>query len=334
MDMISYFHSLTSKREFGLVVLIGLIAAAVGMIDSSFLAASNIRDILVRSAPTVIVACGLMLVVVTGEIDISVGSLMGLLAACMGILLSTDHLGWSVWAGLPLVILSGSLIGGLTGLLVTWGRVPSIIATLGLLTALRGITTLSMRGENIDDLPNGLTELAKYGVFGLPLGLWVAIIVIAVTGVILNRTSPGRQLFAIGSSGYSASMLGLPVGRLKVFCFIYLGVLTALATIVDVPRLPKIEAGIGSGFELLVVTCVVVGGVSITGGRGSLTGVVLAVILLTMIRPALTFLDVGEAGEKWTKAIQGTLIVLAVISDSLSGGYAKMRNPAPAEAKP
>ena len=86
---------------------------------------------------------------------------------------------------------------------------------------------------------------------------------------------------------------------------------------VDVPRLPKIEAGIGTEFELLVVTCVVVGGVSISGGRGSLTGVMLAVLLMTLIRPALTFLDIGEAGEKWTKAIQGLFILLAIISDSI-----------------
>jgi len=90
-----------------------------------------------------------------------------------------------------------------------------------------------------------------------------------------------------------------------------------VATIVDVPRLPKIESGIGAELELLVVTCVVVGGVSISGGRGTLTGVVLAVLLMTMVRPVLTFLDVGEAGEKWTKAIHGLFIVLAITADSM-----------------
>jgi ribose/xylose/arabinose/galactoside ABC-type transport system permease subunit len=210
-----------------------------------------------------------------------------------------------------------NLIGLLTGTLVTLGKVPSIIVTLGLLTALRGATTLLMRGENIDGLPEGLQSLSKFGVGGLPLGVWTAVAVLFTTGLIITHTALGRRLFALGSSAYAARMTGLSATRLKLFAFAYTGFLTALATVVDVPRLPKIESGIGNGFELLVVTCVVVGGVSISGGRGRLAGVALAVVLLTMVRPVLTFLDVGEAGEKWTKAIQGLFILLAVMTDTL-----------------
>lgn len=312
----SLAKSVLLRREVGLLLLIALLTLVVSFVDQEFLRLENLRDILVRSAPTIIVACGVMLVVVTGEIDISVGSLMGLLAACMGILISSNEWAWPLWIGIPITLLAGTAIGCITGLLVTWGRVPSIIATLGLLTAFRGATTLLMQGENIDALPNALGEAAKYGFAGLPLGIWVALTVVGATAVLIHRTPLGRHLFAVGSSAYSAKMVGLPRNRIKLFAFAYVGFLTALATIVDVPRLPKIEAGIGNGFELLVVTCVVVGGVSITGGRGTLTGVVLAVILLTMMRPMLTFLDVGEAGEKWTKAIQGAFIILAVVMDS------------------
>ncbi|MDP6556703.1 MAG: ABC transporter permease [Pirellulaceae bacterium] len=308
---------LFGRREYGLCLLILLVGAIVGSVDPEFLARVNLRDILVRSAPTAIVACGVMLVVVTGEIDISVGSLLGLLAAVMGIFVSVSQWNWPMWIGLPLTLMIGTGIGFLTGVLVTFGRVPSIIATLGLLTALRGTTTLIMRGENIDGLPDRLQSMTKYGIVGVPLSLWIATVVILFTAVLVKHTSLGRQLFALGSSNYSAEMIGLPSHKLKLFAFAYVGFLTAVATIVDVPRLPKIEAGIGSGFELLVVTCVVVGGVSISGGRGSLIGVLLAVVLLTMIRPVLTFLDVGESGEKWTKAIQGAFIILAVITDSL-----------------
>jgi ribose/xylose/arabinose/galactoside ABC-type transport system permease subunit len=143
------------------------------------------------------------------------------------------------------------------------------------------------------------------------------------TALVISHTPLGRRLFAVGSSAYAAKMSGLSQSRLKLFVFAYVGFLTALATIVDVPRLPKIEAGIGVGFELLVVTCVVVGGVSISGGRGTLWGVLLAVILLTMIRPVLTFLDIGESGEKWTKAIQGAFIISAVITDSVLSRQSK-----------
>lgn len=308
---------LVQKRETGLLILIALVIAVVSFVDPRFLAWGNLRDLLVRSAPTVIIACGVMLVVVTAEIDISVGSLMALLASLMGLMISQNEWGWPTWLGILLTLLLGTLIGFGTGLIVSVGKVPSIIVTLGLMTALRGITTWMMGGENIDQLPESLSYLAKQGFLGLPIGIWVATAVILFTGVIISHTPLGRRLFAWGSSSHSALMSGLSEHQLKLFVFAYTGFLTALATVVDVPRLPKIEAGIGGELELLVVTCVVVGGVSISGGRGTLTGVMLAVLLMTMVRPVLTFLDIGESGEKWTKAIHGLFIVLAMVSDSI-----------------
>lgn len=303
------------QRQRNVLMLILLAAIVVTFVDRSFLSMTNVRDILVRCAPTAIITSGVMLVVVTGEIDISVGSLMALLAAVLGLTLSHDHFALPSGIGIMLVLLLGTLTGWMTGVLVTIGRVPSIMATLGLMTALRGVTTLVMRGGNIQGLPEGLTGWAKQGLFGIPLSVWMAAVVVAATSWIIHRTPLGRRIYAVGSSPHSAAMAGLSEGRIKRFAFMYTGFLTALATIVDVPRLPQIEAGIGSDLELLVVTCVVVGGVSITGGRGTLTGVMLAVLLMTMIRPMLTFLAVGESGEKWTRAIQGLFILLAVIAD-------------------
>ena len=308
---------LLRQREFCLLTLVGATVAFATAFDSAFLTFGNLRDILVRCAPTAIVACGVMLVVVTGEIDISVGSLMALLAAILGVTISTNEWAWPTWAGLLIVLTFGTAVGLLTGALVTFGRVPSIIVTLGLLTALRGISTLIMGGENIDRLPPGLESLSKVGILGVPISIWAAAVTVALTAAIISWTPLGRRLYALGSSLHSARFAGLSEHRLKLFVFAYTGFLTALATIVDVPRLPKIEAGIGVGFELLVVTCVVVGGVSIAGGRGRLAGVLLAVVLMTMIRPVLTFMDIGEAGEKWTKAIQGMFILLAVLIDSI-----------------
>jgi ribose/xylose/arabinose/galactoside ABC-type transport system permease subunit len=308
---------LVRQREVGLLLLIALTCVVVGIKDVHFLSFDVWREILVRCAPTAIVGCGVMLVIVTGEIDISVGSLMALLAAVMGRMISESEADVSCWIGIPATLGLGTLIGVLTGSLVSLGRVPSIIVTLGLLTALRGLTTLIMGGENIDGLPEGLTQLAKQGLFGVPISVLAAVAVIGFTHVLIHHIPLGRRVYALGSSAESARMAGLSEVRLKLFVFGYTGFLTALATIVDVPRLPKIESGIGSEFELLVVTCVVVGGVAISGGQGRLIGVLLAVVLMTMIRPVLTFMDIGEAGEKWTRAIQGLFILLAVVADSL-----------------
>ena len=308
------------QRELTLMMLLVGITALVASIDHGFLQLGNLRDILVRAAAPSIVACGVMLVVLTGEIDISVGSLMALLAAILGLAVSEQQHQLPVSIGVVLVLATGTVIGAITGLLVTLGRVPSILVTLGLLTMLRGVTTMVMRGENIDGLPETLTEPAKYGACGLPLGVWVAPVAIGVTLVIAHATELGRQIYAVGSSRYATQMLGLPERRIKWFVFAYTGFLTGLATLVEVPRLPTIESGIGQGFELLVITAVVVGGVSILGGRGRLVGVVLAVLLLMLIRPALTFLDIGEQGEKWSRAIQGAMILVAVVADRLWQG--------------
>jgi rhamnose transport system permease protein len=315
--------TLLGHRAFGLMTLMVVVTIAVSVVDPGFLSSGNFRDILVRSAPTAIVACGVMLVVVTGEIDISVGALMGLLAAVMGKLLSRNEADLPLWLGIPATLLAGTLVGLFTGWLVTKGRVPSIIATLGLLTALRGGTMLVMGGENIDGLPDELTTLAKVGPLGVPLSLWTAAAIVLFTATLISGMPLGRRLYALGSSPSAARMVGLSEVRLKLFAFAYVGLLTALATIVDVPRLPKIEAGIGLGFELLVVTCVVVGGVSISGGRGSIWGVLLATVLMTMIRPVLTFADIGEAGEKWTKAIQGAFIIAAIVVDQVISRLSK-----------
>lgn len=303
------------RREQTVGALILFLTLLASCVDVSFLSTTNLRDLVVRSAPTAIISCGVMLIVVTGEIDISVGSLMALLAAILGLTVSSQQAGWPCAAGIGLVLVVGTCFGWLTGFLVTVGRVPSIMVTLGLLTSLRGITTLLMRRGNIQGLPESLQWWTKQGPLSVPLSVWTALGVVATTAWIIHRTALGRRIFALGSNRRSALMAGLPEGHLKRFAFAYTGFLTALATVVDVPRLPQIEAGIGNGLELLVVTCVVVGGVAIAGGRGTLTGVILAVFLMTIIRPVLTFLAVGEAAEKWTRAIQGVLILLAVIND-------------------
>lgn len=316
-SMTPIFQRTVRHRAFGLIFMICIAVVGVGCFERSFLTWANWRDILVRCAPTAIVACGVMTVILTGEIDISTGSLMALSASVMGIVMSGDHLGWSPWIGVPITILTGACVGAVTGLLVTWGNVPSIIVTLGWLASFRGLTTLLMRGGNIGNLPDGLVDAAKRGYWGIPLSIWVAVVVISATGFILHKLPLGWRIKAVGSCRHSAEMLGLNTRRIRFFTFVYTGILTAVATLIEVPRLPRIEAGIGVGFELLVVTCVVVGGVSISGGRGNLCAVMFAVLLMTLIRPMLTFLNIGDAAEKWTRAVQGCFILVAVVWDAI-----------------
>ena len=309
---------LAQRREYGLLALLAVTVAGVAFVNPAFLSSGNIKDMLVQCAPSAIVACGLTLVLLTGEIDISVGSLMGLLAAVLGICASSERAGLPVWVGIAATLLLGTGIGLTNGLLVTVGRVPSIIVTLGMLTALRGVTELLMGGEWITGLPPTLKYIGAGDLFGIPVSILVAAFVIAASILLARRTALGRRIYAVGGNPQAARLAGLSVRRTKLFVFALTGLLTGVATLVGVTQLSVIEAGIGKGFELLVVTCVVVGGTSISGGRGTIAGSMLGVALLGIVRTVLIFLRLGPTATYWERAIQGAFILAAVLADHLA----------------
>ena len=311
----SRLSRLFSHREFGVAFLIFACAGIVGFFNHAFLSVGNIRDILVQCAPAAIVACGMTLVIVMGEIDISVGSMMGLLAAVLGILTSTQRMGLPVGVGVAITLALGSALGLVNGLLVTYGRVPSIIVTLGMLTVLRGVTEILMGGEWISGMPSGLRFLGSGSVAGIPACLIAAAVVIVAFIILATNTRLGRRIYAVGGNEEAARLAGLPVRRLKILVFVLTGFLTAVAMLVSATQLSVIESGIGGGFELLVVTCVMVGGASTSGGIGTIAGSVLGAILLGMIRTELIFLKLGPASTYWERAIQGAFILLAVLAD-------------------
>jgi ribose/xylose/arabinose/galactoside ABC-type transport system permease subunit len=292
--------------------------ALITAINPDFLSVANVRDILVKASPVAIVACALTLVIVTGEIDISVGSLMGFLAAVMGVLTSASHAGWPVGLGVAATLLLGAVTGLTTGALVTWGRVPSIIVTLGMLTVLRGLTELVMGGEWIKDLPPGLRFFGAGSPGGIPVSVMAAAGTIVGFQALTRWTPLGRRIYAVGSNPHAARLAGISPRRIKIIAFGLVGFFTGVATLVSVPQLSVIESGIGVGFEMVVVTCVVVGGTSISGGRGSILGSVLGVLLLSSVGTMLIFLRLGERSTYWERAIQGAFILLAVLVDHLT----------------
>ena len=305
------------RREWGVLGLLLLTLLGVGLVNPAFVAPGNLRDMLTSSAPTIIVACGLTFVIILGEIDISVGAQLGLLAAVLGQLTSPTHAHWPVWAGVGLTLGLGALLGLTNGLLVTAGRMPSIIVTLGMLTILHGVQLTLLNGSEITDMPPDLRALGLGTFLSVPYSVWAALLVTLLAVGLARETPLGRRLYAAGSNPEAARLSGLSRPRLELFAFTLTGFLTALAAVVSVPRLSVIESGVGSGFELLVVTCVVVGGTSISGGRGTILGSVLAALLLGLVRPMLVFLRLGESAAYWERAIQGLFILAAVLADHL-----------------
>lgn len=317
------FIRLAQRREIGLLVLLFLTILIVSIVNPAFLSLENILDILVKNAPVAIVGCGMTLVILTGEIDISVGSLMGLIATIVGLFTSPKHFGFPVSVGILAALFTGLGIGILNGILVTYGRIPSIIVTLGMLTALRGINELLMAGKWITDLPPGLRYWGTGYFAGIPVSLWTALIVIVFCIILARQTPLGRRIYAVGSNPEAARLAGLSNRRIKIFVFALTGLLTGVATIISVTRLSVIESGIGAGFELLVVTCVVVGGTSISGGRGNISGTLLGVLLLGMVGTVLIFLRLGEMSTYWERAVQGGFILLAVLADHVANIHSR-----------
>jgi ribose/xylose/arabinose/galactoside ABC-type transport system permease subunit len=263
------------QREYGVLALLALTVIVVSLVNPSFGSWQNVSDMLFNATPALIVGCGMTLVIVTGEIDISVGSLMGLCAAVLGLLTSQElNHKWPIWAAVLTVLALGAGIGLVNGLLTTVGKVPSIIVTLGMLTALRGITQLIMGGEWIKGLPQELRFLGTGSLVGVPIPVLTALVVAICFIIITLRTPLGRRTYAVGSNPRSARLAGISETRIKIIAFVLTGLLTALATVVYVPKLSVIDAERGKAFELLVVTCVVVGGTSISGGKGTIVGTV------------------------------------------------------------
>ena len=227
----SRLHALLRRRETWVLALLLLTVTAVGAWKPSFLDPANLLDILADAAPAVIIACAMTLVVVTGEIDISVGSLLGLSAAVMGLLCYGTDPSLPVPAAVGVAVLLALGVGMLNGLLVTLGRVPSIIVTLGMLTVLRGVTKLVMAGENIYGRPEALRRLATGTALGLPLSVWVAAAVVAVTTLLARRTPLGLRIYAVGSNAKAATLAGVHVGFTKFVVFALSGLCTGIAAV-------------------------------------------------------------------------------------------------------
>ncbi len=292
-----------------------LVALAVGAFNPTFLSPNNITSLFTSVAPIIIMSVGVGLVVISGEIDISVGAMFGTLAALLATLASPTHANLPAPVAVAIVVAAGALIGLLNGSVTVLGRTPSIVATLGTMSILRGLTELILGGNWITDLPPSLRLLGTGSILRVPLLVWVAIAVAASGALLARRTRFGLGLYAVGDNTDAATLSRVNSARTKIAAFAVSGALVGLATSFSVPQLSVVESNLGVGMELAVVTAIVVGGVSIRGGRGGLLGVVVAAVLLGMVRSVLIFLKLGPAAAYWELAIHGACILAAVLSD-------------------
>ena len=301
------------RRERSLILALMLLAGVLAIVSPGYFSRANLTDLLLANIPVLIVALGTTMVIVSGEIDISVGSVFAICSVVAGLLSK---------AGVPLpammlgVVGLGALFGALNGALVTWLGVPSIVVTLATMVGLRDALRWAMQGEWVQDLPETFQWLGlSQASFPVTLGAVTMLLVFAVAWG-SRHLAAGRAVFATGSSASAARLAGLDVARVKFWVFTAAGMLTGLSAIVNAARFNQIPGNSGLGLEMRVIAAVVVGGAAITGGRATFTGTVLGVALLGAIGPALTFLGVSAY---WERAIQGAIIVAAVAAEALRG---------------
>jgi rhamnose transport system permease protein len=298
------------RREASVAIAIAVFSAILAVQAPAFFAAENLLDLFLANLPVLIIALGMTVVILTGEIDISVGSIFAICGVAAGVLAKSG-------VPLPLVALGtcaiGASLGGLNGALVAPARIPSIVATLATMVGLREGLRWMTQGAWIQDLPVNFQWLGMTQASYPPAVAVAALLLLTAGAWILGNLPAGRAVYAVGSNRDAARLAGLRVPAITASAFVLLGALTGLAALLNAVRFNQIPSNAGLGLELKVIAAVVVGGTSITGGRGSLAGTVLGVALLGMIGPALTFLGVSAY---WERAIQGAIILTAVAIDA------------------
>ncbi|HEY7199958.1 MAG TPA: ABC transporter permease [Candidatus Dormibacteraeota bacterium] len=313
--MSAALRPLLRRREALLVVLLALFVALGSALSPYFLDAQNFSDLADDLMEKAIMALPLALIIIAGEIDLSVESMLGLSSALLGL---SFGLGLPLWAGIPLVLLVGALGGLLNGLLVTWARLPSLVVTLGTLALYRGLAYVVLGPRAVSHWPAAFNAFGFGDVPGtlVPWPLLVFAALAIVFAFVLHRTWIGRQLYATGKSQEAARFAGVRVARLKTALFVLSGVLAALAGVILTARLASARADNGQGFVLDVVTAVLLGGVNIFGGEGTIAGVVLAVFVIGVLRNALTLADVAPDAQS---TAVGALLIVSVAGPNVVG---------------
>lgn len=304
--------TLLRAREVGIALLIVLVIAVTAINNSHFLDANSVQQLLSGAALIALLGVGETLVIVTRNVDLSVGSVLGLSAYVVGVLFKYHHI--PVWSGFAIGILVGVAAGALNGFVVTVLRVPSLVVTLGMLYVIRGIDGVVVSGDRVDPgaIPDSFAAVGYKTLFGIPWLAIIVVVVVAVVGYTMRTFRSSRDLYAIGSNPDAAALAGIPIQRRVYTAFLISGALAGLAGALFLALHTSIDNSGGTGYELSVIAAVVVGGVAIFGGSGTVVGAALGAVLLNTINQALV---ASRISAFWNDAIAGALLLAAIAFD-------------------
>jgi ribose/xylose/arabinose/galactoside ABC-type transport system permease subunit len=289
------------------LILLVVVVLSIGS-HGAFWLKANLIGVFVDVSTVGIAAIGMTLVILTGGIDVSIGSVLGLVAAVVAL---TDMHGFPLFLIILAALATGAIAGLLNGYFIALQKIPPIIVTLGTMSIWRAAVFMLMGGNWNNSIPGQLTAwFVMNKPLGLPVSLWLEIILVVVAAFVMRKRKWGRYIYALGNNEDAAIVAGLPIKRLKVFIYMMTGVLTAVAALVSLGQTPLVQASTGTGFELTVIAAVVIGGTSIIGGQGSVIGGFLGAILVELVQDGVVLFHIQPF---WQGVAMCVMILVAVL---------------------
>lgn len=311
----SRLASIYKFRELGLLAFILILSLAVQFRNPSFLSGENINDMITNTAILSILALGMMIVLITRGIDLSIGATIALSGMISAQVISSNQ-GLNPITIILLGIIIGMVCGVINGFLISKIGILPIIATLGMMNIFRGLTFRISGGEWISSyqMPESFVSIATGKTLGINNLIMIAIVIYLIFYYFINHTRTGRQIYAVGSNPDSAKVSGIKENRILILVYTIMGGLAGLSGVLWVSKFASAQGDTASGYELTVIAACILGGVSIAGGSGKISGVILGAILIGLLNNALPLLNVSPF---WQNAIQGFIILFAVIMNTL-----------------
>lgn len=303
-------RGLTLSPEVGLMMMIVVAGTVFTFISPAFASLGNAESLLRTIAFVGIIVIGQAILLIVGELDLSVGSVAGMAAIVAGLLMTS--VGLPIPLAMLIAVACGACSGFINGVLTTKAGIPSFVVTLSMLFVAKGIGYVLSGGDPVYPLPTGVTLLAKTDILGLPSSVWILLILVFIFDQIMRRASWGRIAYATGGNARTSRFAGIDTDRVKIAAFVLTGALAAFAGVVLTSRLGRADPSIGLGWELIVLAAAVVGGIRLNGGAGTIAGAFLGLLFLQVIQTGLVFSGVDAVLQP---VVSGTVLVLAVAYD-------------------
>lgn len=293
------------KSLVGLIVL----CIIISIISPRFLSISNIMNVLTQVSVNAIIAIGMTFVILTGGIDLSVGSILAITGAIAATLVKTTN---SVFLALAAALVIGGIIGGINGIIISKGRIQAFIVTLATMTVFRGVTYVYSNGTPISGLGMNFMILGNKRILGIPFPVIFTLIVFALAWYVINQTRFGRYVYALGGNEDCARLSGINTDRVKSLVYVISGIAAALSGVIVTSRIGSASPNAGSGYELDAIAAVVLGGTSLAGGEGTIVGTIIGAMIIGVLNNGLNLMNVSPF---YQLIVKGIVILFAVLVD-------------------